>query len=73
MKNVFTIKLKIIPHLTPTFIDISNFLLIEHEVCTGKYRTQKDRGWIFLCTYRASEVNKKFIIWHLYLKQTKNA
>ena len=26
---------------------------------------QKDRGPIFLCTYRASEVNKKFIIWHL--------
>jgi hypothetical protein len=25
----------------------------------------KDRDPIFICTYRASEVNKKFIIWHL--------
>jgi hypothetical protein len=56
-------------------------LLTEREVCTEKHRTevffftdrarkarsvQKDRGPIFLCTYRASEVNKKFIIWHLY-------
>jgi hypothetical protein len=65
-----------------------SFLLIEREVCTEKYGTevffvetepvQKDRGPIFLCTaYRASEVNKRFIIYaidkHLYLKQTKNA
>ena len=28
---------------------------------------QKDRGPIFLCTYRASEISKKFIIWHLYI------
>ena len=38
---------------------------------------QKDRGPIFLCKGRASEVNKKFIIWHLLafipLKQTRNA
>jgi hypothetical protein len=60
----------------------------EREVCTEKYRTevffemiepvrrarfvQKDRGLIFFCTYRASEVNIKFIMWHLYLKQTRN-
>jgi hypothetical protein len=59
-----------------------------HELAVTKYRTevfvqtepvlyrarfvQKDLGPIFLCTYRASEVNKKFIIsWHLYLKQTR--
>ena len=37
--------------------------------CTDRARTariaQKDRGPIFLCKGRASEVNKKFIIWHL--------
>ena len=26
---------------------------------------QKDQGPIFLCKDQASEVNKKFIIWHL--------
>ena len=55
---------------------IINFLLTEREVCTEKYRlykkkfVQKERGPIFLCTYRESEINKKFIIWHLYSKQT---
>jgi hypothetical protein len=37
--------------------------------CTDRARrarfVQKDWDQIFLCTYRASEVNKKFIIWHL--------
>jgi hypothetical protein len=59
---------------------VTNFLLTEREVRTDKYRieaffvqtepgrsrfVQKDRRPIFHCTYRASEVNKKFIIWHL--------
>jgi hypothetical protein len=50
------------------------------SLCTDRARRasfiQKDRGPIFLCTYRASEINKKFIIGsyrHLYLKQTRNA
>jgi hypothetical protein len=38
--------------------------------CTDRARrvrfVQKDRGPIFICKGRASEVNKKFIIWHLY-------
>jgi hypothetical protein len=42
--------------------------------CTDRARiarfVQKERGPIFLCTNRESEVNKKIIIWHLYLKQT---
>jgi hypothetical protein len=57
-------------------------VLTERQVCTEKYWTevffvqtepvvramfvQKHRGPIFL---RASEVNKKFIVWHLYLKR----
>jgi hypothetical protein len=50
--------------------NVTNFLLTERKVCTEKYRTevffvQKDWGPIFLCTNRASEINKKFIIWHL--------
>jgi hypothetical protein len=32
-----------------------------------KHFVQKDRGPIFLCTYRASEVNKKFIIYGMYI------
>ena len=32
---------------------------------------QKDRGPIFLCTYRTSEVNKKFTIWHLPTRNAK--
>ena len=31
------------------------------------------RDLIFHSADRASEVNKKFIIWHLYLKQKRNA
>jgi hypothetical protein len=42
--------------------------------CTDRARiarfVQKERGPIFLCTNRESEVNKKIIIWNLYLKQT---
>ena len=60
---------------------VNNFLLTEREVCTEKYRTKvffvqtmqarrasfvrKDRAPMFFCTYTASEVDKKFIIWHL--------
>jgi hypothetical protein len=65
---------------------ITNFLLTKREVCTEKYRTEVffvqtepiGRG----CTKRLrsdislhvhTEVNKKFVFWHLYLKQTRNA
>ena len=60
---------------------IIKFLLTEREVCmyreildpglhcTDRARrarfVQKDRDPIFLFAFRASEVNKKFIIWHL--------
>jgi hypothetical protein len=63
------------------FMHIIKFLLTEREVCvyreisdpgllcTDRARrtrfVQKDRDPIFLCAFRASEVNKKFIIWHL--------
>jgi hypothetical protein len=59
----------------------ANFLLTEREVCTEKYRTEdffvqtepEGRGlhkkagvrYFSLHMHRASEVNKKFIIWHL--------
>jgi hypothetical protein len=60
---------------------VNNFLLTEREVCTKKYRTKvffvqtkpvgqalykKTVLQCFFCTYRASEVDKKFIIWHSY-------
>jgi hypothetical protein len=51
------------------YIDYTNFLLTERAVSSDRDRrarfVQKDRGAIFLCTYRASELNKKFITWHL--------
>ena len=63
------------------FMHIIKFLLTEREVCvyreisdpgllcTDRARrtrfVQKDRDPIFLCAFWASEVNKKFIIWHL--------
>jgi uncharacterized sporulation protein YeaH/YhbH (DUF444 family) len=67
---------------------MNNFLLTECEVCTEKYRTEvffvqtepvgrglykKTEVQYFSVHTEASEVNKKFIIWHLYLKQTRNA
>ena len=43
-------------------------LTITRSFCTDRARrarfVQKDRGPIFLGKDRASEVNKKFIIWH---------
>jgi hypothetical protein len=36
-------------------------LFCTDPACRARF-VQKDRGLIFLCTYRASEVNKKFII-----------
>jgi hypothetical protein len=60
---------------------VNNFLLTEREVCTEKYRTKvffvqtKPVGQalykktvlqcFYVATYTASEVDKKFIIWHL--------
>jgi hypothetical protein len=48
------------------------FVQTTDQACRARF-LQKDRGPIVFCKYRASEVNKKFIIWHLYLKQTRNA
>ena len=60
----------------PMFFGVPVWIIPGHEVvsdrgpfCTDRARRvrflQKGRGPIFLCTYRVSEVNKKFIIWHL--------
>ncbi len=55
-----TIKLMVRCLQCVVFVHIS--LLYGLPVGRGLY--QKDRGTIFLCTDQASEVNKKFIIWH---------
>jgi hypothetical protein len=63
---------------------INNFLLIKYFLliklldrclfCTDRARrarfVQKGRGPIFLCKWRTSEVNKKYIMWQLYVRQT---
>ena len=54
------------------------YITTQRGNATQRNATQRnDRGPIFLCTYRASEVLIKSLLYgiyrHLYLKQTRNA